>query len=166
MKAPRSNFVFSQVPSVVRPRSSFDRSRYYKSAFNAGQLIPFFLDEVLPGDTFTLSTTAFARLSTLICPFMDNLYLDFFFFYVPNRLVWDNWERFCGQQDNPDDSTDYLLPQVQFTSIAVNSIADYFGLPLTGHSISVSALPFRCYSLIWNEFFRDENLQDSLGRKC
>lgn len=163
MKHPKSNFVFSQVPSVVRPRSTFDRSRYYKSAFDAGILIPFFLDEVLPGDTFTLNTTAFARLSTLVTPFMDNLYLDFFFFYVPNRLVWDNWERFCGAQDNPEDSTDYLLPQVEIPadSNTVNSLFDYFGLPV-GKDMSVSALPFRAYNLIWNEFFRDENLQDSV----
>lgn len=163
MKHPKSNFVFSQVPSVVRPRSTFDRSRYYKSAFDAGKLIPFFLDEVLPGDTFTLNTTAFARLSTLVTPFMDNLYLDFFFFYVPNRLVWENWERFCGAQDNPDDSTDFLIPQVNIAddSAVVGSIFDYFGLPL-GKQMQVSALPFRCYNLIWNEFFRDENLQDSL----
>lgn len=164
MKHPKSNFVFSQVPSVVRPRSTFDRSRYYKSAFDAGKLIPFFLDEVLPGDTFTLNTTAFARLSTLVTPFMDNLYLDFFFFYVPNRLVWENWERFCGAQDNPDDSTDYLVPQALFPNVTLGSLADYFGLPIySGDTeMSVSALPFRCYSLIWNEFFRDENLQDSL----
>lgn len=161
MKHPKSNFVFSQVPSVVRPRSTFDRSRYYKSAFDAGKLIPFFLDEVLPGDTFTLNTTAFARLSTLVTPFMDNLYLDFFFFYVPNRLVWENWERFCGAQDNPDDSTDYLVPQVHVMDTSVGSIYDYFGLPV-GHEMSVSALPFRSYALIWNEFFRDENLQDSV----
>lgn len=166
MKSPRSNFTFSQVPSVVRPRSTFDRSRYYKSAFDAGYLIPFFLDEVLPGDTFTLKTTAFARLATLICPFMDNLYLDFFFFFVPNRLVWENWERFCGAQDNPDDSTDYLVPVVRFSNgISVSTLPDYFGLPLppsSGNDLVVSALPFRCYNLIWNEFFRDENLQDSI----
>ena len=164
MRSPRSNFVFSQVPSVVRPRSTFDRSRYYKSAFDAGKLIPFFIDEVLPGDTFTLNTTSFARLSTLVTPFMDNLYLDFFFFYVPNRLVWENWERFCGAQDNPGDSTDYLLPQVDIDGVddnSVGSIYDYFGLPVQ-KTMLVSALPFRCYNLIWNEFFRDENLQDSL----
>ena len=163
MKAPKSNFVFSQVPSVVRPRSTFDRSRYYKSAFNAGMLIPFFLDDVLPGDTFTLSTTAFARLSTLVTPFMDNLYLDFQFFFVPNRLVWENWQRFCGEQDNPDDSTDFLVPQIELTNVStqVGSLADYFGLPV-GKSMHVSALPFRAYNLIWNEFYRDENLQNSL----
>lgn len=162
MKSPRSNFLFSQVPSVVRPRSTFDKSRYYKSAFDAGSLIPCFLEEILPGDTCTLSCTAFARLSTLITPFMDNLYLDFFFFFVPNRLVWENWERFCGAQDNPDDSTDYLVPQIVFNSISSETLPDYFGLPVfSGKSLSVSALPFRAYNLIWNEFFRDENLQDS-----
>ena len=161
MKAPSSNFVFSQIPSVVRPRSKFNRDRYYKSTFNAGLLIPIFLDEVLPGDTFSVSTTSFARLSTLITPFMDNLYLDFFFFFVPNRLVWDNWQRFCGEQDNPEDSTDFLVPQIN-SSISSLSLGDYFGLPVIGRDISFSALPFRAYNLIWNEFFRDENLQNSL----
>ena len=98
MRHKNANFTFSQVPSVVRPRSVFDRSRTYKTTFDAGYLVPFFFDEVLPGDTFNLSVTSFARLSTLIVPFMDNLYMDFFFFFVPNRLVWDNWQRFCGEQ--------------------------------------------------------------------
>lgn len=162
MKHKNSNYVFSQVPSVVRPRSVFDRSRTYKTTLDVGKLIPFYWDEILPGDTIAnLNVTAFARLATPIVPFMDNLYMDFFFFFVPYRLVWSNWQRFCGEQDSPDDSTDYLIPQRSFsgTEVTVGSIFDYFGLPL-GLAESVSALPFRAYGLIYNEFFRDENLCD------
>lgn len=155
----KSNFLFSQVPSVVRPRSVFDRSRTYKTTFNAGQLIPFYWDEILPGDTLSLSVTSFARLATLICPFMDNLWMDFHFFFVPNRLVWDNWQKFCGEQDNPDDSTDYLVPQVTVTP-SVGSLYDYFGLPV-GKELTVNNLLPRAYHLIFNEFYRDENLIDS-----
>lgn len=164
MRSPTSSHVFSRLPSVSMPRSSFRRDRTYKTAFNAGLLIPFFVDEVLPGDTFNLGVTAFSRLSTPVVPFMDNLYMDFFFFFVPNRLVWDNWERFNGAQDDPGDSTDYLVPQVvaDTAGFQVGQIGDYFGLPVNVPALSVSALPFRAYNLIWNEFFRDENLQDSL----
>lgn len=160
MRHKNANFTFSQVPSVVRPRSVFDRSRTYKTTFDAGYLIPFFFDEVLPGDTFSLGVTSFARLSTLIVPFMDNLYMDFFFFFVPNRLVWENWQRFCGEQDDPDDSTDYLVPQVTVTP-TVGSLYDYFGLPV-GKQMTIDSLLFRSYNLVWNSFFRDENLQNSL----
>lgn len=155
-----ANFTFSQVPAVSKPRSVFDRSRTYKTTFDAGYLIPFYFDEILPGDTIAnLSVTSFARLATLICPFMDNLWMDFFFFFIPNRLVWDNWQRFCGEQDNPDDSTDYLVPQVTVTP-TVGSLYDYFGLPI-GKELTVDSLLFRSYNLVWNEWFRDENLQDS-----
>lgn len=159
MRAAKSNFTFSQVPSVVRPRSIFDRSRTYKTTFDSGYLIPFFWDEVLPGDTFSLTTTSFARLSTPVVPFMDNLYMDFFFFFVPNRLVWEHWQQFCGEQLNPDDSTDYLVPQVTVTP-TVGSLYDYFGLPV-GKQMTVNNLLPRAYNLIWREFFRDENLQNS-----
>ena len=90
---------------------------------------------------------------------MDNLWMDFFFFFIPNRLVWENWQRFCGEQDNPDDSTDYLVPQVTVTP-TVGSLYDYFGLPI-GKELTVDSLLFRSYNLVWNEWFRDENLQDS-----
>ena len=160
MRSPSSSHVFAKLPSVNIPRSAFRRDRTYKTAFNSGYLIPFYLDEVLPGDTFNLGVTAFARLSTPIVPFMDNLYLDFFFFFVPNRLVWNHWEHFNGYQENPGDSTDFLVPQITMNP-AVGNLGDYFGLPV-GNQITVSALPFRCYNLIWNEFFRDENFQDSL----
>ena len=166
MKSPKSNHVFAKVPSVSMPRSAFRRDRTYKTAFDAGYLIPFYLDEVLPGDTFNLGVTAFSRLSTPVVPFMDNLYMDFFFFFVPCRLVWEHWEHFNGYQENPGDSTDFLIPTLDETDGAnqfdVGSIGDYFGLPVNKAISHCNVLPFRCYNLIWNEFFRDENLQDSL----
>lgn len=161
MNRGKANFTFSQVPSVVRPRSVFDRSRTYKTTFDEGYLIPFYWDEILPGDTIAnLNVTSFARLATLVVPFMDNLWMDFFFFFVPNRLVWENWQRFCGEQDNPDDSTDYLVPQVTVTP-SVGSLYDYFGLPV-GKQMTVDNLLPRAYNLVWNEFFRDENIQNSV----
>lgn len=157
---------FSQIPRANIPRSRFDRSHGYKTTFDAGYLIPFFVDEVLPGDTFSLSASIFGRLATPVVPVMDNMFLETFFFFVPNRLVWDNWQKFNGEQENPGDSTDYLIPQVQFPNGGdVGSIADYFGLPSGGSyagMLEVSALPFRAYNLIWNEWFRDQNLQDSV----
>lgn len=165
MKKHNSNYTFSRVPSVVRPRSVFDRSRTYKTAFDSGYLIPFYIDEILPGDTIAnLNVTAFSRLSTPIVPFMDNLWMDFHFFFVPNRLVWSNWVRFCGEQDNPDDSTDYLLPQVNINlPVGVGSIYDYLGIPSGTKGYRINALPLRAINLIWNTFYRDENLQDSVS---
>lgn len=156
--------LFSQVPQVKRERSSFDRSHGYKTTLDAGYLYPVYLDEILPGDTFNTSLNAFARLlSPLTVPIMDNMYLDTFFFFVPSRLLWENWERFNGAQDNPTDSTDYLIPTLpDNTKFAVGSIGDYFGLPTGVNLNKINALPFRAYNLIYNEWFRDENLQDSL----
>ena len=112
MRQSVSQFTFSQVPRVDIPRSTFNRSHNYKTTFDAGYLIPFYVDEALPGDTFNLNVHAFARLATPIVPIMDNLYMDMFFFAVPNRLVWDNWQRFCGEQPNPGDSTDFTVPVI------------------------------------------------------
>lgn len=155
--------LFSQVPSTQIPRSVFDRSHGYKTTFNSGYLVPFYVDEVLPGDSFKLTATLFARLATPIVPFMDNLYLETFFFFVPNRLVWDNWQRFNGEQKNPSDSTDFLIPTVSGTSVQNQTLWDYFGLPTNvSNALKVNALPFRAYNLIFNEWFRDENLQESL----
>ena len=160
--------LFSQIPRANIQRSSFNRSHTYKTAFDSNYLIPFFVDEVLPGDTFNLKASLFGRLSTPAVPIMDNLYLDTFFFFVPTRLVWDNWQRFNGEQKNPDDSTDFLVPTVNCDGIS-GTIYDYFGIPyLEGNgadpdsTIEVNSLPFRAYNLIWNEWFRDENLQDSV----
>lgn len=155
--------LFSQVPSTQIPRSVFDRSHGYKTTFNSGYLVPFYVDEVLPGDSFKLTATLFARLATPIVPFMDNLYLETFFFFVPNRLVWDNWQKFNGEQKNPSDSTDFLIPTVSGTNVQNQTLWDYFGLPTNvSNALKVNALPFRAYNLIFNEWFRDENLQESL----
>lgn len=155
--------LFSQIPSTQIPRSVFDRSHGYKTTFNSGYLVPFYVDEVLPGDSFKLTATLFARLATPIVPFMDNLYLETFFFFVPNRLVWDNWQKFNGEQKNPSDSTDFLIPTVSGTNVQNQTLWDYFGLPTNvGNTLKVNALPFRAYNLIFNEWFRDENLQKSL----
>lgn len=155
--------LFSQIPSTQIPRSVFDRSHGYKTTFNSGFLVPFYVDEVLPGDSFKLTATLFARLATPIVPFMDNLYLETFFFFVPNRLVWDNWQKFNGEQKNPKDSTDFLIPTVSGTNVQNQTLWDYFGLPTNiSKALKVNALPFRAYNLIFNEWFRDENLQESL----
>ena len=158
------NHLFSQIPRANIQRSVFDRSSGYKTTFDAGYLVPFFVDEVLPGDTFELKTSLFARLATPAVPFMDNLFLETQFFFVPNRLVWENWQRFCGQQDDPGDSTDYLIPTIESPEggFVVGSIFDYFGVPTGVAGLEINALPFRCYNLIYNEWYRDENLQNSL----
>lgn len=159
---------FSDAPAMYMRRTKFDRSHVYKTTFNSGKLIPVFIDEVLPGDTTRMSINYFARLATPIKPIMDNIYLDWFFFFVPNRLVWDHWQNFCFEQEDPDDRTDYVIPTVsassKVTNALVGSLWDYFGLPVnTVNNISgVSALPFRAVYLIWNEWFRDENLQKSV----
>lgn len=174
---------FATVPKINTPRSTFDRSHVYKTTFDAGKLIPIFVDEALPGDSWKLNSTVFARLSTPAVPFMDNLYFNLQFYAVPMRLVWEHFVNMCGEQEDPDDSTDYLVPQFQpvqsdFINVSEgkvtnegskcgrHSLWDYFGLPTrkpSGTSIpSVSMLYFRAYWLIWNQWFRDENLQDSV----
>ena len=156
---------FSQVPHAEIPRSSFDRSHGNKTTFDAGFLIPIYVDEALPGDTFNMQMTGFARLATPLKPFMDNVFLDSFFFAVPLRLLWENWERFNGSQDNPEDSTDFLIPELPGPlggGWPSGSIADYFGIPTGVASVKTSALWHRAYHLIWNEWFRDQNLQDSV----
>ena len=155
---------FSMIPKTSIQRSSFDRSFGYKTTFNEGLLIPFFCDEVLPGDTFKLKTSVLARLSTPIVPVMDNMFLDMQFFFVPNRLLWDHWTNFNGEQRDPTDSTDYLVPTITSPvgGFAAQSIFDYLGLPTGVANLSVNSLPLRAYNLIWNEWYRDENLQNSV----
>jgi len=160
---------FAMVPRADVPRSSFRRQTTHKTTFDAGYLIPVLVDEVLPGDSFRVQMTAFARLATPLFPIMDNLHLDSFFFFVPNRLVWDNWQKFMGEQIDPGDSIDYVIPQVSCPAggYAIGSLQDYMGLPTVGQvggaaTVSHSALFTRAYNLIYNEWFRDENLQDSL----
>ena len=151
---------FSRVPKVDIQRSVFNRDHGLKTTFDAGYLVPIFYDEALPGDTFTMDANGFGRLATPINPFMDNLYIETFFFAVPYRLIWSNWEKFCGEQDNPGDSTDYLVPQTSGT-ITNSTLYDYFGVP-TDVSLSFNNLCGRAYNLIYNEWFRDQNLQDSV----
>ena len=161
---------FSQVPQAQIPRSSFNRSHGLKTTLWAGELVPIFLDEVLPGDTFNLRTNLFGRMATPLKPIMDNLFLETFFFFVPYRLLWDNWQKFNGEQDNPGDSTDFSIPVLTGSPIGgggareVGSLWDYFGFPTqvtSADGLDVCAFPFRAYHLIWNEWFRDQNLQDS-----
>lgn len=160
----QKSHVFAQVPKAEIPRSSFDRSHGHKTTFDAGYLVPVFVDEALPGDTFNLKMTGFARLATPIFPIMDNMYMETHYFSVPIRLVWDNWQRFNGEQRNPGDSTDFLIPQMVSPAggYATNSLSDYMGLPTGIANLSHSALWHRAYNLIWNEWFRDQNLQNSL----
>ena len=149
-------------PKADIPRSSFDRSSSYKSTMYAGPLYPFFLDEVVPGDTFNLKTSGLCRLATPIFPVMDNMYLETFYFFVPTRLVWDNFQKMMGEQDNPGDPTDFLAPVTSSeTGFTEGSLADYMGCPTQVPNLAVVSLPFRAYHLIWNEWFRDQNLQDS-----
>ena len=160
---------FAMIPQADIPRASFDRQFTHKTTFDAGYLVPVYVDEVLPGDTFKLRMTAFARLATPLFPVMDNMKLSSFFFFVPNRLIWTNWQKFMGEQVNPGDSTSYSVPQ-QVSPVggyAVGSLQDYMGLPTVGqvgggNTVSHAAFWTRAYNLIWNEWFRDENLQNSL----
>ena len=156
---------FSEVPRAEIPRSSFDRSHGYKTTFDAGWLVPVFVDEALPGDTFNCRMTGFARLATPLHPFMDNLFLNSFFFAVPVRLLWDNWEKFNGEQKDPGDSTDFTVPIMTAPATVghINgSLSDYFGLPTDVADYPHVSLWHRAYNLIYNEWFRDENLQNSV----
>lgn len=157
---------FAQIPSVNQARSSFDRSHGVKDAFDFDYLTPIFIDEVLPGDTFNLTMTSFARLATQVVPVMDNMYIDYFFFFVPNRLVYSNWEKLNGAQDNPADSISYILPTMPFAANLpdVGTIYDKFGLPtdiVAGYTLP-NTLPLRGYNRIWADWFKDENLQNNV----
>lgn len=176
MKRPNYNH-FSNAPDVTLGRSAFDMSFTYKSAFDAGYLIPCMQPiEIIPGDTMSLDLTAFARLATLVTPFMDNLYMQYFFFFVPNRLVMTHWPEVNGCREDPyDPDTDvpYLVPRIytganasDTTSVfGVESLADYFGLPPLAPNQYVNALPFRAYNLIYNEWFRAGDISNSLTVK-
>jgi len=160
---------FTMIPKADIPRSSFDCQSTHKTTFDAGYLVPVYVDEMLPGDTFRLNMTAFARLATPLYPIMDNLHLDSFFFFVPNRLIWNNWQKFMGQQANPNSSISYVVPQQVSPAggYAIGSLQDYMGLPTVGqvgagNTVSHCAFWPRAYNLIYNEWFRDENLQNSV----
>ena len=161
----KSQHAFSQIPDVNIARSKFDRSFAVKDTINFDYLTPIYFDEVLPGDTINLNVKSFIRLAPQVVPLMDNMYGKFWFFFVPNRLVWNNWEKFMGAQDNPGDSTSYVVPQIVSTAVTGyehGSVYDHLGLPTKVPGLSHSALPLRAYYLIWNEWFRDQNLQNSL----
>ena len=173
---------FTLNPSVDIQRSKFERNSDVKFSFNVGDLIPFYVDEVLPGDTFTIDTSKVVRMQPLVAPIMDNLYLDTYWFFVPNRLVWEHWKNFCGENTQTSwiPPVEYSVPKVsgRVSSTILQGyemeywkpgdIADYMGIPINSSSVnstadellSVNALPFRGYALIWNEFFRDQNLQN------
>ena len=156
---------FSEVPQAEIPRSSFDRSHGVKTTFDSGKLIPFFMDEALPGDTFNLRTSGFARMATPLYPIMDNLYLDTFYFAVPIRLIWDNFKKMMGEQANPSSSIDFTCPTVAApagTGYAEGSLEDYFGIPTKIPDLETNSFFQRAYTLIWNEWFRDQNLQNSV----
>lgn len=159
---------FSMIPRAEIPRSRFRMRHSHKTTFDAGVLVPVYCEELVPGDEYRGVMHAIARLATPITPFMDDLTFESFFFFVPDRLVWDNFQRMMGEQDNPGDSISYTVPQIVSPAggYAINSIYDYFGLPTVGqvgggNTVSHSALPLRMYNLIYNEWFRDENLINS-----
>nr|QJB19225.1 MAG: major capsid protein [Microvirus sp.] len=154
---------FSQVPKAEIPRSSFDRSHSVKTTFDAGYLVPIYVDEALPGDTFNLRCTTFARLSTPLHPIMDNMFADVFFFGIPYRVVWSHFVNFFGEQNNPGDSTSYLVPQFSLHTVASGSLSDYMGIPTaTAGTITYNSLHHRGYNKVYNDWFRDQNLQNSV----
>ena len=161
------NTMFSQnPPSLDISRSVFDRINNHKTTFNAGKLYPVYLQEVLPGDTVSMDTSFLVRMTTPIFPVMDNAFLDLFWFFVPNRLVWDKWKEFNGENNVNawEQQIDYEVPSLfgeePGDTFASKSLADYFCLPTNVDIFEkINILPFRGYQLIWNEFFRDQNLQ-------
>ncbi|QXP08387.1 MAG: major capsid protein [Arizlama microvirus] len=161
---------FAMVPKPDVPRSSFRIQKTHKTTFDASWLVPIYVDEVLPGDTFHLNMTAFCRMQPTVFPVMDNLYLESFFFFVPNRLLWSNWVKFMGEQVNPADSISFTVPQVTSPvgGWAVGGLFDHLGVPVAGqipggNTITVNALPRRAYWTIYNQWFRDENLNNSIA---
>lgn len=161
-----SRFAFNPT-RIDMSRSRFDRSSSYKTTFNVGDLIPFYVDEILPGDTFTIDTSKVVRMQTLLTPIMDNIYLDTYFFFVPNRLTWEHWRQLMGENTQSAwlPQIEYSVPQITSPEGGwnVGTIADYMGIPTGVSNLSVNAMPFRAYALICNEWFRDENLSDPLN---
>lgn len=156
---------FASLPEANIQRSAFNRSHGHKTAIDADYLYPFYLDEALPGDTFNMRANLFARLATPIYPIMDNMYLETFFFACPMRLLWNNWNKFLGEREDPSDSIDYTIPQKTAPAVSgytALGLEDYFGLRPGIPDYSHSALFHRMYALTWNQWFRDQNLQDSV----
>lgn len=168
-RTPAQKHDFSRVPKAEIQRSSFDRSFTHKTMFDSGYLVPVFADEVLPGDTHSINVSSFCRLSTPLRPIMDNLYMDFHWWFVPTRLLWTNFPKFMGEQDNPGDSTSYLCPTIPMPAggPAVGSLSDFLGIPTAGQitagdTFSVDSFWHRAYNLIWNKAYRDQNIQTSV----
>lgn len=160
-------YSFAALPRVSIHRSIFDRSHSIKTSFNVGDVIPFYVDEVLPGDTFDVRTSKVVRMPSLVTPIMDNIFLDTYFFFVPNRIVWEHWEELQGENKESAwaPTVEYQVPQITSpaeTGWNIGTIADYMGIPTGVPGLSVNAMPFRAYALIMNEWFRDENLTDPL----
>lgn len=155
---------FAQIPAVNIPRSRFDRSFAAKDTFNFDEITPCFVDEILPGDTVNLNMKTFMRLAPQVRPIMDNMKIDIQFFFVPHRIVWENWEKFNGAQDNPGDSTDFLIPTITAPpeGFANGSIYDHLGIPTGVGNLEINALPLRALNLIYNDWYRDQNLINSL----
>lgn len=157
-----SEYNFAQNPQVGVSRSRFQRNSDNKTTFNTGDLIPIYLDEVLPGDTHEIDVACVMRMATPIFPVMDNAFCDFYFFFVPNRLLWEHWKEFMGENKETawTPKTEYSIPQVTAPAEgwAEGTLADYLGLPTKVKGISVSALPGRAYGLIYNEWFRNQNV--------
>lgn len=164
---------FNQVPNLEITRSRFKRDQDIKLTFDAGQLIPFYVDEVLPGDTFSIDNVGLVRMSTPIFPVMDNCYLDYYYFFCPNRILWEHWKEFMGEVTNEPwvQQTEYTVPQLKIIGGTAenkfpmeNSILDYMGIPtkIIGENgeLDVNALPIRAYVKIWNEWFRDQNVDN------
>lgn len=164
MKSPQQHS-FAIVPTVKTSRTKFIRDSEYHTTFDGGWLIPFYCDEVIPGDSMSIKTTHFARLSTPIKPIMDNIWLDIHYFFVPNRLVWSNWVKLQGERANVDDDIDITVPEMTATAstgYAIGSLYDYFGLPTGIPGYKHSALPIRCYNLIYNNWYRPQDIIDSV----
>lgn len=155
---------FSRIPTTDMPRSGFDRSHGLKTAFDSGYLVPIEIQEVLPGDDVSMDANIFARLAPAVTPVMDNVFLETQWFFCPSRLLWTNFVKMMGERVNPRDSIDFLVPQITApeSGFAVGSLADYFGIPTGIGGLKVNALPFRMYAKVWDDWYRDENLQNSI----
>lgn len=157
---------FSEIPQIHAPRSVFDRSFTHKTTMNVNKLYPIFIDEALPGDSFKIRFQAFGRLiNPLVVPIMDELYFETLWFKSPMRLLWNNTFKFFGEKENPDDSTDYVIPTINSgsTGFPVGELADHFGIPPLVKNLDVNALPFRMYNRVYNEWLRDQNLISSVA---
>lgn len=157
---------FEDIPAVEKPRSRFERSCGHKTTFDTGQLIPIYVDEVLPGDTASLDIAHVTRMTTPIVPVMDNACMDIYAFFCPNRLLWDHWKEFCGENNSThwEQPVQYEIPQIESpaSGFDVGSLADYLGIPTGIAGLSVNHLPFRMYAKVFNDWFRDENLKDPI----